>query len=261
MAESKKKLVGKEKPKNAIKAAQKENSVFRIILKVALYSIWSVIIIVALQFLVYLIFYKIFDDFSEKPIVFTFYSLIYYSLSVFVIIFAPKLIKKQPSTREELGLKGLPTFSDLGLGPVAFIVYLILAMILLFIFSLFPWFNANEAQDLGLSNYMGNTELIFTFFALALIAPIAEEIIFRGWLYDKLRKLIPERLSVLISIIIVSALFGLIHGQFNVAVNVFAISVIACLLREITGTIYAGIILHIIKNTIAFLLVYVYHIL
>ena len=137
---------------------------------------------------------------------------------------------------------------------------MLLAVLMSALFSLFPWYNANQAQDLGLNPYMNHIELISTFFALAVIAPIAEEIIFRGWLYDKLRKTIPGKLSILISIILVSTLFGLIHGQLNVAVNVFALSVIACLLREITGSIYAGIYLHIIKNIIAFLLVYVYHI-
>ena len=47
------------------------------------------------------------------------------------------------------------------------------------------------------------------------------------------------------------------HGQWNVGVNVFAMSIVLCTLREITGTIYAGILLHMLKNTIAFVLVYI----
>ena len=56
--------------------------------------------------------------------------------------------------------------------------------------------------------------------------------------------------------LIVSILFGVLHGQWNVGVNVFALSLVLCGLREITGTIYAGMIVHILKNALAFYLLY-----
>ncbi len=264
MAESKK---GGTKTKQTnpktIKPQQnnKETPHLKILLKILSYLSWSGVIIIGLQFLIAIIFLIFFHEDTTFPIIYLFYSLTYYGLSIFIIIFLPqKLSKKNKKPEANLGLKRLPSFSDLALSPIALIVYLLLAVLLSGLFSLFPWYNANQAQDLGLNLYMNHSELILSFFTLAIIAPIAEEIIFRGWLYDKLRKTIPGKLSILISIILVSALFGLIHGQLNVAVNVFAMSVVACLLREITGSIYAGIFLHIIKNTIAFLLVYVYHI-
>lgn len=242
------------------KNTEKKLPLLNICLEILLLSLWTVFIIISVQFLVSFIFASLFGNFSDSPIIFTIYSLVYYALSVLIIIFSStKIFKKQTPTRENLGLKDLPTFSDIALGPVALIIYLLLAMGLTFVFSLFPWFDATQAQDLGLNTYMNQSELFFTFLALVVIAPISEEIIFRGWLYDKIRKLIPGKKSVFISILLVSILFGLIHGQLNVAVNVFAMSVIACLLREMTGTIYAGIFLHILKNTLAFLLVYVYH--
>jgi membrane protease YdiL (CAAX protease family) len=51
----------------------------------------------------------------------------------------------------------------------------------------------------------------------------------------------------------VSALFGLAHMQWNVAIDVFVLSMVACYLRELTGSIWAGIILHCLKNLIAFI--------
>lgn len=252
-----KNLNNTEKPSSE----SRRKPILNIILGIISYLVWSGTIVIALQFLISIIFTSIFHNNIDSPIIFAVYSLFYYGLSVFVIVFLPqKLSKKNPKKKPSLGLKRLPNFSDFALSPIALIIYMLLAVLMSALFSLFPWYNANQAQDLGLNPYMNHIELISTFFALAVIAPIAEEIIFRGWLYDKLRKTIPGKLSILISIILVSTLFGLIHGQLNVAVNVFALSVIACLLREITGSIYAGIYLHIIKNIIAFLLVYVYHI-
>ena len=63
--------------------------------------------------------------------------------------------------------------------------------------------------------------------------------------------------AILIANLLVSVLFGLVHMQWNVGINVFAMSVVMCALREITGTIYAGILLHMLKNGVAFYLLYV----
>jgi membrane protease YdiL (CAAX protease family) len=64
-------------------------------------------------------------------------------------------------------------------------------------------------------------------------------------------------ISVIASSLLVSLLFGVVHLQWNVGVNVFALSIVLCSLREITGTIYAGILLHMLKNGVAFWLLYV----
>ncbi len=77
---------------------------------------------------------------------------------------------------------------------------------------------------------------------------MVEEIRFRGWLYGKLR----VRMSALPAILITSVLFGIMHGQMNVGVVVFAMSVAMCISRVLTGTIWAGILIHMIKNGIAF---------
>ena len=62
---------------------------------------------------------------------------------------------------------------------------------------------------------------------------------------------------MIISILLVSLLFGIVHLQWNVGVNVFAMSIVMCLMREITGTIHAGILMHMLKNGIAFYLLFV----
>ena len=91
------------------------------------------------------------------------------------------------------------------------------------------------------------------FVALVILAPVTEELIFRGFLYGKLR----SRLSAIPAIILVSVLFGVLHGQWNVGIIVGLMSVFMCLAREITGTIYAGILLHMIRNGVAFYVLYV----
>ena len=218
----------------------------------------------------------------DTPLWTSIYSAVVYILALFVIVFVPLAIqnrqikrkgkKKKKSEEEEkalspseirndLGIDGLPTWTDIGLGPIGFIVSFILAALLVGLFTVFPWFNAEEVQDVGYTFMAPGFDRLLAFFILCVVAPIAEEIIFRGWLYTKLRDHLNKRVSdfwgIVISSLLVSILFGLIHFQWNVGVNVFALSIVLCALREITGTVYAGILTHMIKNGVAFYIVYV----
>ncbi len=158
------------------------------------------------------------------------------------------------TNRKELGLLGAPTFVDIGLAPIGYAIYLALAAIFSQLMSmLFQWFNNNEAQDVGFTTSLEGFDRIIAVISLVFIAPIAEEIIFRGWLYGKLR----NRIKLPLAIIITSLLFAILHGQWNVGVSVFALSLVLCGLREVTGTIWSGMILHMLSNGIAFYLLYI----
>lgn len=221
--------------------------------------IWVAAIIIACQYAITFGLYFILGrETLTTPVWTTICNALIYTLATFLIIWVPvKFFKKPRLSRTELGFKDLPTWTDLLLAPAGFIVYLIIAAGLVLVFSQFSFYDATEVQELGY-NLINGFDRIIAFVALVVIAPIAEETIFRGWLYAKLRALLPgKHLSIVVSCLLVSILFGLLHGQWNVGVNVFAMSLVLCGLREITGTIYAGILLHILKNAIAFALVYI----
>ena len=216
----------------------------------------------------------------SQPVWTAIYSAIVYLIAMVLIIGAPIALKRKVETkkkvrvleeakkmpegqelRQDLGLAELPTWTDIGLAPVGFVVSLILAAGLVALFTLFPWFDAEQTQELGFSIYLSGMDRVVAFITLVILAPIAEEIIFRGWLYGKLRERLndstPGYTGKIVSILLTSLLFGLIHFQWNVGVNVFCLSVVLCVMREITGTIYAGILTHMIKNGVAFYLLYV----
>ncbi len=177
-----------------------------------------------------------------------------YALALGVLILVAKKIFSAQVTRDSLGLRGLPTWTDILLSPVGYIVSLLGAVAIVYVMQLIlPVVNWSETQDVGFNNVVSSTDRIITFVALVIFAPLMEELIFRGYLYSRLR----GKMSALPAIILVSVLFGAMHGQWNVGIVVGVMSVVLCIAREMTGTIYAGILMHMIRNGIAFYMLYV----
>jgi membrane protease YdiL (CAAX protease family) len=184
----------------------------------------------------------------------TIFSALVYVVSLLIIILVPWKLLKMKTTREELGLRELPTWTDILLAPIAFIVFLIASGFIMAVMqAILPSIDWAQEQDVGFNNIISNLDFVLAFLSLVVVAPIAEEVIFRGWLYGKMRR----KMSAVPAILIVSLLFGLVHGQWNVGVVVFTMSIAMCLIRELTGTIWGGILIHILKNGIAFYFLYV----
>ena len=181
-------------------------------------------------------------------------SALIYILTIFIVIGVPWLVRKYRTTKAELGVDKAVTWTDLLLAPAGFIVYIILSYILTVIAShTLPFYNADQVQDTGFTGLSQSFEYLLAFVTLVIIAPISEELLFRGYLLGKLRK----HVSTWVAILITSLLFGAIHLAWNVGVDVFALSIVLCLLRIRTGRLWPSILLHMIKNAIAFYFLFI----
>jgi membrane protease YdiL (CAAX protease family) len=177
-----------------------------------------------------------------------------YLLMLLFVIGIPRLFRKYVSF-EELGLSRLLNWADMALAPAGFIVYFVASSLLVYLGSqLIPGFDLGQVQETGFSHVSQYYEYALAFVTLIVIAPIAEEVLFRGFLYGKLR----ARMPVWVAVLLTSALFGLLHGQWNVGLDVFALSIVLCSLREVTGSIWSGILLHMLKNSIAFFIIFIH---
>ena len=86
----------------------------------------------------------------------------------------------------------------------------------------------------------------------AILVPILEEVVFRGYIYNRLSKAMPSVVAALIS----SVVFGICHGSILWAVWAFLIGMIICAVRVKSGSIIPGIIFHIILNAYAMIVSY-----
>lgn len=177
-----------------------------------------------------------------------------YTLSVVIVVGVPWLVKKRRTTRKELGIQELPVWLDLLWAPVGYVVYAFLAVLAIWAATMFlPFVDIDQVQDTGFALIGERFEYVLAFIALVIIAPIAEEILFRGYLLQKLRR----RAPLWIAILITSLTFAIVHFAWNVGIDVFVLSIVLCILRVVTGNLWASIFLHMLKNGIAYYFLFI----
>ena len=104
-------------------------------------------------------------------------------------------------------------------------------------------------EELGVND--STVALLAVAFLVAVVAPIAEEFFFRGFFFGALR----NWRGLWPAAIITGLVFGAIHvgsaeAAFLLPLAFFGFSL--CLLRERTGSLYPGIALHCMNNSLAF---------
>lgn len=178
-----------------------------------------------------------------------------YVLTLAIAISVPRILTKHRTSLQDLGLHRAPDWKDIGFALVAVVPYILMSVgLVLLATNYLPGFDADQVQEIGFETVTNRSGLIVAFITLVIIAPIAEEALFRGYLYGKMRRVT----NIIVAILVTSVAFAFVHGQINVGLDVFALSVVLCLLREVTGSIWAGVLLHMLKNGVAFYFLFIF---
>lgn len=187
-----------------------------------------------------------------------------YIVALVVVVGLPYSAWRRRTTTKDLGANDWPSWMDMLLSPPAFVVYIIASgLVMAIVTSLLSSVDLTQAQQLPFSQNMlgASWQYALAFLTLVIIAPLAEELLFRGYLYGKLRKTAPIWVAVLIT----SITFGVAHLwagpgnalQWAVMIDTFVLSIMLCFLREYTGAIWASFLVHAIKNGLAFYLLFI----
>ncbi len=169
-------------------------------------------------------------------------------------------IRHRQGRLSQIGLSR-PAASDIGRGVIGFAAYFVIYIaVYTFVAAFVHQINLQQQQDVGFQGVTGHGALLLTFLSLVILPPIAEEIVFRGFLYSGLRKTLPMIWAgVITSIVFASAhlLEGTGGGLLWVAgIDTFILSMVLVYLREKTGRLYAGMLVHALKNGLAFFVLY-----
>jgi uncharacterized protein len=150
---------------------------------------------------------------------------------------------------------GRPTARTFGLRPfkssafgwifAALVAYLVLTSIYTVLVD-----PPSEQLPSGLEDADQNVLLaVATGMLLIVVAPLAEEVFFRGFLYQAFR----NSFGVLPGALLSALIFGAIHLEFFKLVQLAILGVILALLFEKTRSLWSPIILHAVNNTLAYI--------
>lgn len=168
-------------------------------------------------------------------------------------------LKKRQLSFRSIGISR-PRYTHLGYALLGFVAYFVLYIVgLLLLKQLFPQLNIDQKQEIGFDTTTKGLALIPIFVSLVILAPISEEIAARGFLFGGLR----TKLTFIWSALITSVLFAAAHlmqasdGLLWVAgIDTFILSLVLCYLREKTGSLWPSVVVHILKNSLAFMFLF-----
>ena len=188
-----------------------------------------------------------------------------YLFALLLAIGVPAAIRRRRVvTLKTLGIHRLPSWSDIGLGILSILPYYIISAVVLYIgMDVLKAIDPEVGQAIPFENLTLRIEYVVAFITLVVIAPIAEELLFRGLFLGKLS----ERTGKWLAVIVTALVFGFMHLiaptdtgivlQWSAAADTFAMGLTAGILQVLSGSIWAGVILHSIKNGIAYYFLFI----
>lgn len=175
-------------------------------------------------------------------------------LILMTVVFYPRLHGASWGTvRRDLGLtSGSGTFRELALGPVGYVaalplvaVGIMVTLLIVRVTGLDPAQGMHPIVPLIKGESASAATAAMALLLAVVLAPVAEEITFRGFFYNALR----SRFSAVLSIALSSAFFAGIHPQGIIGFPMLmAIGVMLAALREWRGSLIAPIVAHACTN-------------
>jgi membrane protease YdiL (CAAX protease family) len=149
---------------------------------------------------------------------------------------------------EQFGLRRTRFWPAVGWIAAAFAAFYVFTLVWVSILGVSP-------DDTKLPDELGVKDSTFALLAVAflvsVVAPMAEEFFFRGFFYGALRNWKgPWPAAILTGLVFGAIHVGSAEAAFLLPLGFFGFAL--CLLRERTGSLYPGIALHCMNNSLAF---------
>jgi membrane protease YdiL (CAAX protease family) len=186
----------------------------------------------------------------------------YVALSAgFILLAVGLFLRRRRASFRQLGFGRAPVLADIALAFIGFVVYFLLLIGISSLVQQFTKIDVDQRQELGFDMIATNIEKLLAFASLVILPPLMEETVFRGFLFTGLRSKLPFVGATLITSLLFAAphLLASSHGPLWIAgIDTFLLSLVLCYLREKTGALWAPMLVHGAKNSIAFILFLAY---
>lgn len=183
---------------------------------------------------------------EKKVLASTHSLLIIYSIIFFLTLLLLFAIRRKNFLRElrlnKFSVSYVPALLVLALGLILFINCVL---------NLLPRSMLEDYSESSSSLSQGAFAL--SMLTQALIAPLTEEVTFRGLILSRFNKALPKWFGILVS----SFLFGLVHGQIVWFIYAAFLGIILCLIANRMDSILCTILLHMLFNAGGTILAYV----
>lgn len=227
------------------------------------WKIKDVFNVFVLTFLIEFVFYILLNLFDvggiirsvdHIPVIRGLILFIIYLLQVFGMIFPLwfYVVRKYDSTFEDFTFKWVGTKKTIFWVIFSYLFYMGLSIFLIMLFfslgiGMFGFEKQTSLFEIFGLDYAG---IIFAFIIAVIIAPLVEEIFFRGFVLQTLAK----KISPFWGIILTGLIFASVHFEFQSIMPLLILSLVLNVLYIKTKSIWPGIIFHIFNNSVAFLI-------
>ncbi len=180
-------------------------------------------------------------------------------VAAFVSFFVIKILQlSKESPKKFLLLSKRPTWSQVGEVVLTYGLYFLVLVVVTVTLGIFTGVNVDQVQELGITKPDTIDGKLIIFFMLAVVPPIYEEILFRGFLFNALKKYG----SFITAAVLTSVLFGAAHLEYDnlnyiAAIDTLIFSGFLIYISQKHQSLYSAMLLHAIKNSIAFYVVFV----
>lgn len=163
---------------------------------------------------------------------------------VFTAVYAKCDCKKLFSLR-------IPSLSSIA-GSTLFISggYLLMMMLAIGLSFVLP--GSSKAVEDAFGMMLDGVGFWETFFVIAIVAPVCEELVFRGYFYGSLK----SKGNVICAVLVSSAVFGIYHMSLLKFFTTGFLGLLLCLAVEWSGSLASSIWMHIVNNAVATVLMF-----
>lgn len=168
-----------------------------------------------------------------------------------VLPFYILVVRRYRLNWEEIGFKWLSFWKVVKYATVAWFGYLVISgLIVSFFWELGVEEIPGFQKQTPIIPFFGeaNWEVMIAFVVVAMIAPVVEEVFFRGFILPTL----VGRFKLWAGTILAAAVFALIHLEFQKLIPLFILGLIMNELYLRTRSLWPGIGFHVLNNVVAF---------